>query len=57
MFTQLSFNFLNQLSTNNDREWFKTNQQQYEDQVRTPALQFIEAMQGPILTISPRFTQ
>jgi uncharacterized protein (TIGR02453 family) len=56
MFTQLSFNFLNQLSTNNDREWFKTNQQQYEDQVRTPALQFIEAMQGPILTISPRFT-
>ncbi|AZG72687.1 DUF2461 domain-containing protein [Shewanella livingstonensis] len=55
MFSQLSFDFLNSLAANNDREWFKANQQQYEDQVRTPALQFIEAMQGPVLALSPRF--
>jgi uncharacterized protein (TIGR02453 family) len=55
MFSQHSFDFLNSLAVNNDREWFKANQQQYEDQVRTPALQFIEAMQGPILAMSPRF--
>ena len=56
MFSQLSFDFLHKLTVNNDREWFKANQQQYEDQVRTPALNFIEAMQGPILSMSPRFT-
>ena len=55
MFSQLSFDFLNTLAANNDREWFKANQQQYEDQVRSPALQFIQAMQGPILGLSPRF--
>jgi uncharacterized protein (TIGR02453 family) len=56
MFSPLSFDFLNQLAANNDRTWFKINQQQYEDQVRTPALQFITAMQEPILMMSPRFT-
>lgn len=56
MFSQQSFDFLTLLTANNDREWFKTNQSQYEDNVRTPALKFIEAMQGPILALSPRFT-
>lgn len=55
-FTPECFNFLNLLSVNNDREWFKANQQQYEDKVRTPALKFIEAMQPHILGLSPRLT-
>ncbi|GGQ26486.1 DUF2461 domain-containing protein [Shewanella litoralis] len=56
MFSLQSFDFLHQLANNNDREWFKANQNDYEDQVRTPALQYIEAMQGSILALSPRFT-
>ncbi|MBQ4888527.1 DUF2461 domain-containing protein [Shewanella sp. MMG014] len=56
MFTQHSFDFLTQLADNNNREWFKTNQLRYEETVRTPTLQFIEAMQGPILNFSPRLT-
>ena len=56
MFSPASFDFLNELSVNNDREWFKANQTRYELQVRTPALQFIEAMQPSILALSPRLT-
>ena len=55
MFTRNSFQFLTELNQHNDRDWFKANQPRYEAQVRTPALQFIEAMQGPILSLSPRF--
>lgn len=54
MFTPKSFVFLSQLATNNDREWFKANQNQYEDEVRTPALHFIQAMQPHVLALSPR---
>lgn len=56
MFSPASFDFLNELSVNNEREWFKANQTRYEQQVRTPALQFIEAMQPSILALSPRLT-
>lgn len=56
MFSPASFDFLNELSVNNDREWFKANQTRYEQQVRTPALQFIEAMQPSVLALSPRLT-
>ncbi|MGI2171683.1 DUF2461 domain-containing protein [Shewanella sp. MF05960] len=56
MFSLQSFDFLHKLANNNDREWFKANQPDYEDRVRTPALQFIEAMQGTVLGLSPRFT-
>ncbi|MBR9727355.1 DUF2461 domain-containing protein [Shewanella intestini] len=56
MFTPHTFTFLKQLENNNDRDWFKANQSQYEDNVRTPALAFITAMQGHILGFSPRLT-
>ncbi|MGS0683047.1 DUF2461 domain-containing protein [Shewanella sp. 125m-7] len=55
-FTPKCFDFLNELSVNNDREWFKANQTRYEDCVRTPALAFIEMMQPHILALSPRLT-
>lgn len=54
MFSPKSFSFLSLLANNNEREWFKANQVQYESEVRTPALKFIEAMQPHILTLSPR---
>lgn len=56
MFSQESFSFLSLLASNNEREWFKSHQAQYEDEVRTPALKFIEAMQPHILSLSPRLT-
>ncbi len=56
MFTSKSFSFLSLLSANNQREWFKANQTQYENEVRTPALKFIEAMQPHVQALSPRLT-
>ncbi len=56
MFTQSSFSFLHELEHNNNREWFKANQDRYENTVRTPALMFIEAMQPHIQGLSPRLT-
>ncbi|NRD73123.1 DUF2461 domain-containing protein [Shewanella sp. VB17] len=54
MFSPKSLSFLSQLTNNNEREWFKANQVQYENDVRTPALQFIQAMQPHVLALSPR---
>ena len=48
LFTPELFQFLVELSENNDRDWFKANQQRYEDHVREPARAFIRAM-GPLL--------
>ncbi len=45
--------FLRGLERNNKREWFETNRQRYEDQVREPALAFIRAMGSRLEQISP----
>lgn len=47
--------FLGELSLNNNRDWFEENRQRYEDSVRTPALDFITAMEAPLHKISPHF--
>jgi uncharacterized protein (TIGR02453 family) len=54
MLTPQSLSFLSLLATNNDREWFKAHQAQYEELIRTPALKFIEQMQPHIHALSPR---
>lgn len=56
IFTPDTLAFLTQLAANNHRDWFKANQADYEDKVRTPALQFIEAMTPHIQQLSPRLT-
>lgn len=43
-FDEKTIRFLKQLARNNRREWFQENKPRYEDCVRTPALNFIEAM-------------
>jgi len=48
MFTKATFNFLDELTANNDRTWFEANKPRYESLVREPALEFIAAM-GPVL--------
>ncbi|WP_163931085.1 DUF2461 domain-containing protein [Paraferrimonas sp. SM1919] len=55
MFNKNTFHFLAELANNNDRDWFKSNQPQYEQLVRAPALQFIEQMQPSIEQFSQRF--
>jgi uncharacterized protein (TIGR02453 family) len=54
-FTPKLFAFLRELAEHNDREWFKANQDAYEEHVREPALEFINDFAGPLAKISPHF--
>ena len=54
-FTQASLDFLAKLDANNNRAWFDRHKQEYEDAVRTPALNFITDMSAELGAISPHF--
>ena len=54
-FSKQTFDFLSELTDNNDRAWFEANKKRYEDFVRTPALDFIEAMSHHMPAISRHF--
>ena len=54
-FSPASFDFLKQLDANNNRAWFDRHKQEYEDAVRSPALDFIAAMADDIEALSPHF--
>lgn len=56
MFTKKTISFLKDLDANNNRDWFNANKQRYEDDVRTPALAFIEAMEPSLHKVSPFIT-
>ena len=47
--------FLEELSANNNREWFKENKSRYDEQVLDVALRFIQSMQDPLADIAPHF--
>ena len=47
--------FLSELARNNERAWFAENKNRYEELVREPALDFIQAMGQPIADAAPRF--
>lgn len=49
------FDFLRDLAKNNDREWFKSHEARYEDQLREPALDFIADFESRLHAISPHF--
>jgi len=55
MFNRKTIAFLKALSQNNNKIWFDQNRQRYEDEVRTPALNYIESMDQHIAKISPHF--
>jgi uncharacterized protein (TIGR02453 family) len=55
-FTPKLFRFLRELKDNNDREWFKANQDRFEEDVRSPALDFISEFSEPLYGISEHFT-
>jgi uncharacterized protein (TIGR02453 family) len=54
-FTPATFNFLRMLAANNTREWFTAHQQDYENQVRAPALDFISDTADELPVISQHF--
>lgn len=54
-FTPQLFAFLKELAANNDRTWFKANQDRYESLVRQPALDFITDFAEPLSKLSEHF--
>ncbi|MHB1115379.1 DUF2461 domain-containing protein [Sideroxydans sp.] len=54
-FSKQTFAFLSALEQNNNREWFEKHQQEYEDLVRTPALDLISDMSDEMPAISRHF--
>ena len=54
-FTPAFFRFLNDLSKNNNRDWFQANKERYEADLREPALQFIRDFAPYLEKISPFF--
>ncbi len=54
-FTPALFSFLKDLKTNNDRDWFNTHKDRYEDHVRRPAMEFIQDFAPSLAQISKQF--
>lgn len=54
-FTRKTFDFLRDLAENNDREWFQENKGRYENEVKGPALEFIQAFSNHLNALSPHF--
>jgi uncharacterized protein (TIGR02453 family) len=52
-FTPELFRFLTRLKRNNDRDWFLAHKDEYEKQVRDPALRFITDFAAPLYEITP----
>lgn len=53
MFSRKTIAFLKELDQNNNKPWFDKNRERYEEEVRTPALNYIEAMDQHMAKISP----
>ena len=54
-FTKNSFTFLRKLAKNNTRDWFLEHKDEYEETIRSPALEFIADMTDDLAMLSPHF--
>ena len=54
-FTSETFEFLEKLAANNDRQWFAAHKMDYENFVREPALDFIADMADRMESFAPHF--
>lgn len=54
-FGDATLTFLRALARHNQREWFLEHKPAYEQNVVTPALAFISAMEKPLAQLAPRF--
>jgi uncharacterized protein (TIGR02453 family) len=52
-FSPALFDFLRDLTTHNNREWFQKNKPRYEQEVREPALRFIAEVGPKLRKVSP----
>ena len=54
-FPQEMFQFLQELVSNNNRDWFNENKERYRNVVVTPVIDFIDAMRPRMEAISPHY--
>ncbi len=54
-FSKQTFTFLKKLAKNNNRDWFAEHKEEYENTIRSPALDFIADMEHDLAMISPHF--
>ena len=54
-FNRKLFIFLKDLAENNNREWFKANKDRYDEDVKEPALAFVQAFSAKLEKLSPHF--
>lgn len=54
-FTKGTFAFLRDLAENNNRVWFQANKERYEEEVKAPALEFIQDFAAPLKGLSSHF--
>jgi len=54
-FSEQTFDFLRQLSENNNRDWFNAHKSDYEAALREPARAFIRAMGPELVRFAPEF--
>jgi len=54
-FSSATFAFLEELAANNNRDWFSDHKQRYDNEVRAPALAFIEAVGEQLPVFAPHF--
>ena len=54
-FDAKTFRFLQELTLNNEREWFQENKGRYEEHLKEPALHFIEAFAPRLAKLSKHF--
>ncbi len=54
-FPKDAIKFLEELASNNNRDWFAENKCRYESSVLGPALALVEDIQGPLKKVSPHF--
>jgi uncharacterized protein (TIGR02453 family) len=54
-FSPAVFRFLKGVKRNNNRDWFQAHKDQYEHDVREPALRFITDFGPPLLRVAPSF--
>ena len=47
------YRFFVELAKNNQRDWFQSNKQRFEQEVQQPLLDYVEAMAKPLKKISP----
>jgi len=54
-FSKATFRYLRDLKENNNREWFAENKSRYEEDVKDPALRFIQDFGFELRKLSPHF--